>query len=443
MGFDAFALNVISTDAWSINAISYLFRAAAAVGYHLFFSFDMTHFSDPSQFIWLLKMYIGNPAYYLYDSLPFVSMLLRRPSQSRCRHRVATNGRRKSFIAESHTGTFYGSTLTFGQSSPQNGWHVNYKQALSRQGINTYFIPAFSDSSIPPSDMYNAFPVVNGIMSWDSAWPWASDGKANVSCTVDQQYMTAAKEAKKTFMMRLSSPLASLAISSLICSAAMSSFQFKHLDPTQNWYRRGELTLAERIPQVLSVQPHFLQIQTWNDAGESSYIGNVWPETIGAECAAYTDNFDHSGWQALITPFISAYKAGAREIGAVVPLNGAKATGVFWYRSILTTATCAGDPLGKPRNWSNAEDVVNVAVLLAEAAVGAKITVYSGGMMIGSRAGIEGLNAWSISGLKTGAVKVEVMPKSGSTALISGTGSIEVVADAAMCNYNYQVMSLK
>ena len=79
MGFDAFALNIISTDPWSINAISYMFQAAAAVGFHLFFSFDMTQFSDPSQFIWLLKMYIGNPAYYRYDALPFVSKLLHGP----------------------------------------------------------------------------------------------------------------------------------------------------------------------------------------------------------------------------------------------------------------------------------------------------------------------------------------------------------------------------
>jgi glucan endo-1,3-alpha-glucosidase len=223
----------------------------------------------------------------------------------------------------------------------------------------------------------------------------------------------------------------------------MSSFQFKHLDSSQNWYRRGELTLAQRIPQVLSLQPDFLEIQTWNDGGESSYIGNVWPETIGAACLAYTDNFDHSGWQALLTPFIIAYKTGAEDVSAVVPLNGAEAAGVFWYRSILTTATCASDPIGKPNNWSSAEDVVNVAVLLSPTAVDAKINVYSGGTLIGSRTGVKGLNAWSISGLRVGSVSVVVMPETGSTPLLSGIGSLNVAADAAVCNYNYQVMALK
>ena len=104
--------------------------------------------------------------------------------------------------------------MTFGQSSPQDGWQINYKQALASQGINTYFIPAFSDSSTPPSNMYEAFPVVDGHMSWDSSWPWASDGKANVSCDIDEQYLAAAKEAKKTYMMRkYPADLSSLAIS--------------------------------------------------------------------------------------------------------------------------------------------------------------------------------------------------------------------------------------
>jgi glucan endo-1,3-alpha-glucosidase len=74
MGFDAFALNVISTDEWSMAALALLFQAAAAIDFHLFFSFDMTHFANPGQFIPLLKQYIGDPAYYHYNDLPFVSM---------------------------------------------------------------------------------------------------------------------------------------------------------------------------------------------------------------------------------------------------------------------------------------------------------------------------------------------------------------------------------
>lgn len=74
MGFDAFALNVVSTEQWSMAAIGFLFQAATTIGFHLFFSFDMTHFTSPSQFFPLLQQYISSPAYYHYDNLPFVSM---------------------------------------------------------------------------------------------------------------------------------------------------------------------------------------------------------------------------------------------------------------------------------------------------------------------------------------------------------------------------------
>jgi len=54
----------------------------------------------------------------------------------------------------------------------------------------------------------------------------------------------------------------------------LSPVQFKHLSPTQNWYRRGEDTLSYRLAQ----QPDMIQLQSWNDAGEGHYMGNVWGE---------------------------------------------------------------------------------------------------------------------------------------------------------------------
>jgi glucan endo-1,3-alpha-glucosidase len=80
MGFDAFALNILSTDSWSNDVVSLLFAAAAAIGFHLFFSFDMTHFTDPSQFFYLLDQYTSNKAYYQYNNAPFVSKCFISPT---------------------------------------------------------------------------------------------------------------------------------------------------------------------------------------------------------------------------------------------------------------------------------------------------------------------------------------------------------------------------
>jgi len=177
----------------------------------------------------------------------------------------------------------------------------------------------------------------------------------------------------------------------------------------------------------------------WNDGGESTYIGNVWASAIGQEVKRYTDGFDHKAWGTeLIAPFIKAYHTGATQVSEIMPANDKKASGVVWYRSILTSATCASDPLGKPDGWSNAEDVVNVALILADD--GAKVNVYSGDSLISSKTGVKGLNSWSVPGLKTGTVKVEVVSNGVS---LSTSGGQKVTADAAVCNYNYQVVALK
>jgi glucan endo-1,3-alpha-glucosidase len=112
----------------------------------------------------------------------------------------------------------------------------------------------------------------------------------------------------------------------------------------------------------------------------------------------------------------------------------------FRYRTILSTFNCASDTLGKPAGSENAEDVVNVAVLLSKAGVGATISVSSGDSVIGSFVGVEGLNAWSVAGLSVGAVSVKV--ESGGATVLSANGQQNVVADAALCNYNYQVAAL-
>lgn len=73
VGLDAFALNIISTEWWSTDTLRWLFEAAREMDFKLFFSFDMNHFSHPSQFLPLLKQYHEHSAYFRYRELPFVS----------------------------------------------------------------------------------------------------------------------------------------------------------------------------------------------------------------------------------------------------------------------------------------------------------------------------------------------------------------------------------
>lgn len=202
MGFNAFALNLMSNDttsSWQNPSLEWLFAAALAVGFKLFFSFDMTHFTDPSQFDYFLDTYMNSTAYYLWNDdgveKPFVSTF-------------PNAGRRVSKLM--CLGTFYGGTLTFGDTSVNAGWQDNFKDKYP----DVYFAPSFSDATrLPyttqPKDMYTTFPVADALFCWDCAWP-EIDANATEGNSIDQTYQTAALAASKDYMMRKSLNLANI-----------------------------------------------------------------------------------------------------------------------------------------------------------------------------------------------------------------------------------------
>lgn len=103
---------------------------------------------------------------------------------------------------EEYAGTFWGATLCFGHSTPNEGWQREYREALHADGIETYFVPSFSNAESGPHHFFEQFPVVDGVMNWE-CWPWPSDGKKSVAAKLDESYLRQARRAGKTFMMSL------------------------------------------------------------------------------------------------------------------------------------------------------------------------------------------------------------------------------------------------
>ncbi len=176
LGLDAFALNVQQPSAPFTNAsLGFLFDAANQNGFKLFFSFDMTTINAPSDFLPLFNQYRDNTAYYQHDGRPFVS-------------------------------TFDGGAKSFGASSPNQGWQQQFKDVLSGQGVNPFFVPDFDDygGATYDSAFFNDYTVVDGVFSWESAWPQINEGLVNVSDSKDQAGLQAARAANKVYMMRTS-----------------------------------------------------------------------------------------------------------------------------------------------------------------------------------------------------------------------------------------------
>lgn len=273
------------------------------------------------------------------------------------------------------------------------------------------------------SDFFDTFPSADGFFNWD-VWP-ENNAVPSLIIVPDTEDITlqnaAAAATSKTFMMGLS-PL-----------------QYKNTGGN-NWYRRGEQNLEYRFGQVLSLQPDFIELITWNDAGESHYMGNSWPESIdGSDINNYTEDYDHTGYWQILPSFVNAWKSGATDTTTMYPTNGAQAQGTFWHHTMLAGAACTYPPQGQ----DTAQDWVTVVVLLAKDAVAHTLTVTSGGNIIGTNSSlVPGFNKFSAEGMVVGTVEVSVVETATGALVVAGTGPLEVVDETGACNYNFQVVGL-
>ena len=406
VGFDAFALNTHTIDpsqVWNTEALGYLFDAADAHDFKLFMSFDMSwNEIQPSAIPSWISTYISRPSYYRVDGRPFIS-------------------------------TYQGGTLN------NSDWDLGMRQPMAAAGNNPYFVPDFDNWPGYPKGFFSNYTTVDGAYSWETAWPSPGNTVSNVTDSVDSAVLEEAHAAGKIYMMRklsLISPRCTWRFK-LTWRTAWSSFQFKYMDSSDQWYRIGEINMPQRMEQILQLQPDLVELITWNDAGESHYVGNFFESQIsGTNIADYADNFDHTGWQQLITPFIWAYKHGATDVSQL--WAGSSPVGTLWYRTLLTNASCSPTI----QNYQQGQDTVNFAVILPSS--GYIIQVYSNNDLIGSFKGKAGLNYNAVPGLQLGGGQRLVVQNSAGTLVAQATGTKDVLAQSpnATCNWNYEVVGL-
>ena len=104
---------------------------------------------------------------------------------------------------------------------------------------------------------------------WD-AWP---TGAADKTTTKDAAYR-AALGPDRTYMM------------------GVSPWFFANVYG-KNWLWRGDDLWFDRWQQVLALQPDVVQIITWNDYGESHYVGPI--EGVQPMSQQWVNGFDHQG----------------------------------------------------------------------------------------------------------------------------------------------------
>ncbi|KXN89036.1 Glucan endo-1,3-alpha-glucosidase agn1 [Leucoagaricus sp. SymC.cos] len=307
-GIDAFALN-IGHEAWQFRRVDDAYTAAQAltvrgINFKLFPSFDMS----------TLPCAIPSQGTALKD---FVEQHYNHPNQFKYQG--------KMFVT-----TFGGSHCLYGERKMDDGW----RKILKNSSIPVFLVTAFFEDPA----LYGGYKTPDGALAWNSAWPM---GNYPINSDYDEKYFECL--GNRTYM------------------AAVSPWMFTHYGPSsfhKNFIYRGDDWLFAARWELLIQQRkkiHFVQVISWNDYGESHYIGPI----AGVQPASqqWTDGFDHQGWLDLMQYYIIAFKTG--EYPEIT-----KDRAFLWGRLYPKDVYLPSDPVGKPRNWEFTQDMVWAVVLL-------------------------------------------------------------------------------
>ncbi|KAJ0415872.1 glycosyl hydrolase family 71-domain-containing protein [Aspergillus carlsbadensis] len=223
------------------------------------------------------------------------------------------------------------------------------------------FIPDWT--SLAPSGLHTVYETVDGAFSWD-AWPVGAQDKDTFS---DRAWINALYG--KPYMM------------------AVSPWFYTSLPQwNKNWLWRGDDLWHYRWQQVIELQPALVQILTWNDYGETHYIGPVYDSGIPDGASRYVKGCPHDAWRTFLPHYIDAYRrrnAMLRErvshpyaVTSYTPKYPISYTDkiVYWYRLNPSTSGSANGTTGNNPNMGQPElnpgevsqDRVFVSVLVTE-----------------------------------------------------------------------------
>ncbi|RAK91934.1 mutanase [Aspergillus costaricaensis CBS 115574] len=266
---DAFALDI--ANGWYANnaSLALAFQAAETAGFQLFFSFD----------------YAGNGSWVNEDVIALISQY---------------GGSSAYYHYNDHpfVSTFEG---------PDNA--EDWVTIKAQTGC--FFIPDWSSlGAIPAAAAADG--VADALFSW-AGWPW---GDSNMTTFVDASYIETLNSSGKPYMM-----------------PASPWFYTNMPGYDKNWLWRGDDTWYQRWIQIWFLQPEFVEIISWNDYGESHYIGPLDNNSYGSFPTGrapfnYAENMPHDGWRELLPYMIDTYKNG-RSLVSEEKI-------VTWFRTSLS-----------------------------------------------------------------------------------------------------------
>ena len=330
LGIDAFALN-IGVDSYTHTQLGYAYESAANNDMAVFISFDFNWYntgqaSDVGQMI---------AEYGIKDA------------------QLTVDGGK-----------------VFASSFAGDGLDVSTLRSTvssAASGMEVYFAPNFHPGQ-------GDFSQLDGALNW-LGWPNNGNNKApNGSGNVTVQDGDSAYKQ---------------ALGDKGYIAPVSPWFSTHFGPevsySKNWVFPSDTLWFDRWNEIVALKSRFLEIITWNDYGESHYIGPLASKHYDDGNSKWTNDMPHGGWLDMSKPFIGAYKAGDSDVTSYIDNEEV----IYWYRqnkrdlncdatdtTMVDASNSSGNYFkGKPNGWETMKDLVYVVTLLKDAAT---LEVHSG-----------------------------------------------------------------
>ncbi|CDO71437.1 Glycoside Hydrolase Family 71 protein [Trametes cinnabarina] len=415
-GIDGFALNV-GADDFTYAQVGLAYQAAEELGggFKLFLSLDMAaiggqmNCNSPDTATWLRNLtttFITKTNQLMVDGKALVS-------------------------------TFAGESCTFGEQDVPTGWRVHFTQHPDIAG-NIHFVPAFF---VDIQQFKNYAGIMDGDFNFNGAWRTdfttatassflGSDGSLD-NPTPEQQGIIAQTLGSFQIDQWHVEQLAQVANSSHTYMTSVAPWFFTHFGPdTYNknfiydcddhlYIRRWETLIANRD------KVHIVQILTWNDFGESHYIGPI-QGNLPPGSESWTAGLDHEGFLDITSYFARWFKSGQRPSITQDQL-------LMWARPHPKHAQATNDPLPPPTNYELTQDQL-WAVVLATAP--GKVSLATADNATAKFAVSEGVNLVNMS-LTPGGYMRGTLERHGRT--VVDLKPREYTFDPAPKTYNFNV----
>lgn len=327
-GIDGFALNM-GNDPWQHEQVRAGYDAAKRAGnFSMFLSMDLNEFPCSS-------------AENATDLVNIVLSFAHDEAQAKWEGKVLVS-------------TFAGQQCSFGHGNGTDpapeAWGEAFVEPLREAGVEIFFVPSLFLSPWQQAD----YPWLDGTFAWNSAWPGAANATTGET---DAEHLAALEPKGKLYV------------------PALSPAFFAHYGPDswdKNWVYRGDDWLyCTRWEALIALRDRapMLEIVTWNDFTESTYIA-PYPNgaSLDPHSPAWVEGMDHEPFQALTKFYAEAYKTGHYPQVLEDSL-------VLWSRPHPKHAPASNDTVERPRDAHLADDAL-YAVVLAKAP--ASVVIYSG-----------------------------------------------------------------